>query len=119
MDNWRGALKQIYRLPEGRNTVRRNPSMRTELRRSLHWKEEGALVMRHKWEGKRKRARYVANPPVKREFSERGNLPARELQLTTRRKDSECNRKVKGATTLSKISGGEIYGDSACWPGES
>ena len=53
MDNWRGALKQIYRLPEGRNTVRRCPSMRTELRRGLHWKEEGALVMCHEWEGKR------------------------------------------------------------------
>jgi hypothetical protein len=53
MDNWRGALKQIYRLPQGRNTVRRYPSMRTELRRGLHWKKEGALVMCHEWEGKR------------------------------------------------------------------
>ena len=53
MGNWHGALKQIYRLPQGRNTVRRCPSMRTELRRGLHWKEEGALVMCHEWEGKR------------------------------------------------------------------
>ena len=58
-------------------------------------------MMCHEWKSERKRAWYVANPPIKRELSERGNLPAPESQLTTRRKDSECNRKVKGTTTLS------------------
>jgi hypothetical protein len=92
--------------------------VRAELRRRLHWKEEGVLAACRKRECERQGTRYISNTPIKRELPERSNLASREAQLTTRRKDSECNRKVKGATTLSKICGGEIYGDATCWPGK-
>jgi hypothetical protein len=112
-------MKQRNRFPQRRNPKRSCFGVRTEVRRRLHWHEECVLAACQQRECEWQRAWDLSDTPIQRELTKRGDLTSCEAQLTARRKDSECNRKIKGATTLSKISGGEVHGDATRRPGES